>query len=80
MGSLDSPHPGANVVVASLTPDVVWHLKADDEDAEVQLPGTLPQGMRALELVEPPLAWVIVGGVVLVDTFPLTLRKEAECI
>lgn len=68
------------MVVASLTPDVVWHLKADDEDAKVELPGTLPQGMRALELVEAPLTWVIVRGVVLVDTFPLTLdRERMEC-
>lgn len=68
------------MVVTSLAPDVVWHLKANDEDAKVEFPGTLPQGMRALEFVEAPLAWVIVRRVVLVDTFPLTLDKEIENI
>jgi len=36
-------HPLANDVLAALAPDIEWHLKADDEDALVQLLGPLPE-------------------------------------
>lgn len=62
------------MVVTSLTPDVIWHFKADDENAHVQLPGSFSEGMSALELVESPLAGVIVRGVIFVDALTLSLK------
>ena len=68
------PDPHADMVAASVAPDVVGHLKPDDQDAQVDLLGTLAQRVRALELVEPSLGRVIVGRVVLVDAFTFTLE------
>ena len=35
---VSDPHP--NVVVAAIAPDVVRHLKTDDQDPHVKLPGS----------------------------------------
>ena len=43
-------HPLANEVLAALTPAIEGHLKADDQDALVQLLGPLPQGVLPSEL------------------------------
>ena len=61
------------MVLAAPTPDIVRHLEAYDEDAEVELVCPLPEGMGALPFVEAPLAWIIVRGVVLVDSFTFSL-------
>ena len=66
------PHPHADVVSAALAPDVVGHLKPDDEDAHVQLSGSFAQRMGAQKLVEPAHLRVIVWRVVLVLAFALS--------
>lgn len=58
------PHPHTYVVVATITPDVVWHLKPNDKYPHVKFPGSFSQGMGAHEFVQPPDLWVVVGGVV----------------
>ena len=65
-------HPHSDVVVAAVTPDVVGHLKTDDDDAEVDFAGSFSKGMGAQEFVEPPGFGVIVRGVVLVGAFAFT--------
>ena len=42
----------ADVLSAALAPNVVGHLEANDEDAEVQLVGALPERVRALPCVQ----------------------------
>lgn len=66
------PHAHADVVVAAVAPDVVRHLKADDEDTHVQLPGSFAQSMGSEEFVQPPHFGIIVRGVVQVLAFPFT--------
>jgi len=66
------PDTHSNVVATPLTPDVVRHLKADDENAHVKLPGSLAQGMGTQELVETAFLGVVVGRVVLVLAFAFT--------
>lgn len=58
------PHTHPDVVVASLTPDVVWHLKSDDQDPHVEFPGSLSEGMSPHKFVQPPDFGIIVRGVV----------------
>jgi hypothetical protein len=41
--------------MASSTPDIVWHLEPDNQDALVDLFGSFPQSMLAMELVETSL-------------------------
>lgn len=42
----------ADVLSAALAPNVVGHLETNDEDAEVQLVGALPERVRALPCVQ----------------------------
>lgn len=65
--TIPDTHP--NVIFTSLTPDVIWHLKPDDEYAHVQFPSSLSQSMSAKELVEPSCFGIIIRRVVLVGTF-----------
>ena len=63
------PDPHAHVESATLAPDIVGHLKADDEDAQVDLAGAFAEGVGALPLVEAAFVGVIVGRVPLVHAF-----------
>lgn len=62
------------MVVAAIAPDVVWHFKPYDQDTHVELPGSLSQGVRAQELVQPPDFRIIVGGIVMI--LPFTLAHD----
>ena len=44
------------MIVASSTPDVERHLEPDDEDPEVELGGSLSEGVLTMVLVQPTLA------------------------
>ena len=63
------PDAHAHVEAATLAPDIVGHLKADDQDAQVDLAGALAEGVGALPLVEPAFIGVIVRRVPFVDAF-----------
>lgn len=66
---LTIPDTHSNVIFTSLTPDVIRHLKPDDEYAHVQFPSSLSQSVSAKELVEPSCFGIIIRRVVLVGTF-----------
>lgn len=72
------PDSHSNVVAAALAPDVVRHLKPDDEDAQMQLPGPLAQGVSAQKLVKAAHLRVIVWRVVLVLAFAFTHLDELK--
>ena len=74
------PDSHTDVVAAALAPDVVRHLKSDDEDAQVQLPGSLAQGVSAQELVEAAHLRVIVWRVVLVLALAFTHLDELKSL
>lgn len=75
---MHSPDAHADVVAAAVAPDVVGHLKPNDEDAQVQLAGPLAQGVRALPFVEAAPRRVIVGRVVLVDALTFSLKGSRQ--
>jgi hypothetical protein len=66
------PDPHADVIAAPLAPYVERHLKSDDQDAHVQLPGSLAQRMNSHKFIEPANLGIVVRRVVLVLTFAFT--------
>lgn len=56
--------PHTNVVLTAIAPDVVWHLKSDDQDPHVELPGSFSESMGPPKFVQPPDRRVVVGGIV----------------
>lgn len=66
------------VVLTAITPDVVGHLKADDQNPQMEFPSSFSQGMSTEELVEPTDFRVVVGRVVMVLTLALTHLDRSE--
>ena len=60
------PDPHAHVIAAPLAPDVVGHLKPDDQDAQVKLLRSFPQSVGPQEFIQAALLRVVIRGVVLV--------------
>jgi len=74
------PDSHTNVVATSLAPDVVRHLKTDDENAQVQFPGPLAQCMSAQELVESTHLRIIVRRVILILALAFTHLDESRIL
>lgn len=61
------------MIFAAITPNVVGHLKPDDEDAKMKFVGTLSQSVGPMVLVDGAHLRPPVRRVVLVHSFTLTL-------
>lgn len=63
------PNTHANVIPASVTPNVEWHFKSDDKYTHTNFSSTFPEGMGSQELVKATFPGVIVRRVVMIGTF-----------
>jgi len=75
LGIVSDTH--SDMIFAAVAPDIVRHFKPDDENTEVQLIGSFPQGVRPVIFVDGPHFWSPIGRIVFVDTFSFT-HFEAE--
>lgn len=63
------PNTHANVIPASVTPNVEWHFKSDDKYTHTNFFSTFPEGMGSQELVKATFPGIIVRRVVMIGTF-----------
>lgn len=75
------PNSHADVIAASVAPDVEGHLEANDKDAHVEFAGTLAQSVRALKFVYSPEFGIVIRGIVEVLAFAFThfAGKKTVC-
>ena len=65
--------PHTNMFLASITPDVVRHLKPDDEDASVKFPSSFSESMNSVVTIEGSMfLGVKVWRIIEVLTLPLS--------
>lgn len=66
-------NPHADMILTAVTPNIIRHLKSDDEDALRQFPGSFPQRVRFIIAIDRAmLSWVEIRRVVLVHSFTFT--------
>jgi hypothetical protein len=63
------PNTHANMIPASITPNVEWHFKTNDKYTHADFFSTFPEGMGSQELVKATFPGVIVRWVVVIGTF-----------
>jgi hypothetical protein len=60
------PNTHADVILASVTPNVEWHFKSDNKYTHTNFFSTFPEGMGSQELVKATFSGVIVRWVVMI--------------